>query len=591
MSADHQPVATVSGLSVPAGAAGVLPADGRWAARIGDAPWYRRITIGLLVVAVLSPVLLLVYQSFLDNPFFYANARLSLSAYVYVFTDRSFYEALWTTLIISFATTAIAVPLGAILAFLITRTDLRGRAVLEIVVLVPMFISSIVLAFGYTVSVGPVGFVSLLFRDWLGFVPWNLYTVTGIVIVGAASNIPYAYLYVSAAMRNLPSDLEEAARTAGASVWRVLWDVTVPLVFPALVFVTSLNLLLGFEMFGLPLILGDPNGITVLTTYILKLATLFGVPVFQLMAVVAIVIVLMTLPMVFIQRHLLRNSRRYAALGGRGTGSTPLRLGRTTQIIALGFIFLWIFFSVVLPVSGIALRSFVNAWGVGVNMFEHLTVNHFVTLFRVPSLERGVIFTVLLATVGGALAVFLYMLIALAGHRNTGPSSAVLDYMILLPRALPGLVVGLAFYWLFLFVPVLQPLRPTLAAIFIAYAVVGLSYGLRLLQGVLMQISPELEESARTTGASIGRSWRDIVIPIARPGLVGAWILIMMLFIRDYATGVYLLTAGTEVIGSLIVSMLTTGAMDTIAALAFISILMTAAALGLALRLGVKIDA
>ncbi|MBP0575346.1 ABC transporter permease subunit, partial [Mycobacterium tuberculosis] len=82
------------------------------------------------------------------------------------------------------------------------------------------------------------------------------------------------YLYVSAAMRNLPSDLEEAARSTGASIWRVCWDVTVPLVLPALIFATTLNLLIGFETFGIPYVLGDPSGIIVLTTYVYKLTTL-----------------------------------------------------------------------------------------------------------------------------------------------------------------------------------------------------------------------------------------------------------------------------------------------------------------------------
>ena len=113
--------------------------------------------------------------------------------------------------------------------------------------------------------------------------------------------------------------------------------------------------------------------------------------------------------------------------------------------------------------------------------------------------------------------------------------------------------------------------------------VVGLSYGLRLLQGTLIQVAPELEESARTTGATIGRTWRDVVIPIVRPGLAGAWALIMIIFLREYATGVYLMGAGTEVIGSLMVSLLQTGAMNTIAALALISIVLTGAGLALAL--------
>jgi iron(III) transport system permease protein len=256
--------------------------------------------------------------------------------------------------------------------------------------------------------------------------------------------------------------------------------------------------------------------------------------------------------------------------------------------VALAIIGLWIFISVVLPIGGIVLRTFVSAWGVDVNLFQHLTLANFAAIAEIPSLQRTVVNTVILASVGGAAAVAIYLLIALAGHRNTGPSNTVLDYMVLLPRALPGLVVGLAFFWLFLFVPFLRPLRPTLIALFIAYLVVGLSYGLRLLQGVLIQVAPELEESARTTGATIGRTWRDVVMPIVRPGLIGAWVLIMIIFIRDEATGVYLIGSGTEVIGPEMVTLLQTGAMDTIAALSFISIILTGAGLALALRLGAR---
>lgn len=554
-----------------------------------DAGLYRIIVIGLLAIAVMAPVGLIIYQSFLDGPFFSPRATLSFSAYSYVLTDPMFWKALWTTTVFAVGMVAIAVPLGGLLAFLLTRTDIRFKRTLEILVLVPMFISSIVLAFGYTVSVGPSGFVSMWMRSVFGFVPWNLYSLPGIILIAGLSHVPHVYLYVSAAMRNLPSDLEEAARTSGASIWQVSRDVTLPMVLPALIFAAALNLLLGFETFGIPLVLGDPNGILVLTTYIYKLTTLFGVPTYQLMAVVAVVLILITLPLVFFQRRLLRNSRRYAALGGKGARTTRLKLGTKGQTIALSIIGLWLFVSVVLPIGGITVRAFVSAWGQGISLWDHMTLANFDRMLSVPSLSRGIVNTLLLSVVGGAAAVFLYLLIGLAGHRNTGHSNTVLDYIVLLPRALPGLVVGLAFFWVFLFVPFLTPLRPTLIALFVAYMIVGLSYGLRLLQGTLIQVAPELEESARTTGATIGRTWRDVVIPIVRPGLAGAWALIMIIFLREYATGVYLMGAGTEVIGSLMVTLLQTGAMDTIAALAFISIIMTAAGLTLALRLGAKI--
>ena len=561
-----------------------------WVRVKSDAIIYRWIVILILAIAVLAPVGLIVYQSFLDDAFFKNNVAFSLDAYLFVLTDPDFYRALGTTIIIAVGMVIISVPLGGILAFLLTRTDLKYRKTLEILCLVPMFISSIVLAFGYTVALGPSGFVSTLTQNILGFIPWNINSITGIVVVAALSHVPYVYLYVASAMRNLPSDLEEAARTTGASIWRVSRDVTLPMVLPSLMFAAALNLLLGFEQFGIPLVLGDPQSILVLTTYIYKLTTLFGAPTYQLMAVVAMFLILLTLPLIFVQRQILKNSRRYAALGGKGSRSSPLKLGTKGQVIALSIIALWLLVSVILPVGGIVLRAFVNAWGQNVNILDHLTLANFARLWEVRNLSTGVINTVILGVFGAIVAVGIYLLIGLAGHRNRGASGTLLDYIVLLPRALPGLIIGLAVFWIFLFVPFLTPLRPTLFSLLIAYIVVGLAYGLRLLQATLLQVSPELEEAARTTGATIGRTWRDIVVPLVRPGLTGAWALIMVLFLRDYATGVYLMGADTGVIGSLIVTQFETGAMDTIAALAFVSILLTGAALVLALKLGAKIN-
>lgn len=560
------------------------------AAAPADAAPFRIGVIALLTAAVMAPVGLIVYQSLLDGVFFDASASFGLDAFDYVVSDPDFWAALWTTTVFSFGLVAVATPLGAALAFLFTRTDLPGRRWLEPLVLVPMFISSIVLAFGYTVAVGPSGFVSLWVKGLIGHVPWSIYGLPGLIVIGGLSHVPYVYLYLSSAMRALPSDLEEAARTTGAPVWRVALDVTLPLVLPALVFSMALNLLLGFESFGLPLVLGDPSGLTVLTTYIYKLTTLLGTPSYHLMAAVCVVLLAITLPLVWLQRRLLARARRFATVGGKGARATPLPLGRVGKAVALSAIVAWLLVSVGLPVGGIALRAFVRSWGEGVDLWAQLTPANFVQLASVQALARGIVNTALIATLGGAVAVLAYLLVALANHRwNSRVGGTVLDYLVLLPRALPGLVIGLAFFWVFLFVPFLTPLRPTLFSLLIAYIVVGLSYGLRLIQATLLQVAPELEESARTTGATIGQTWRGVVVPIIRPGLVGAWVLIMVIFLREYATGVYLMGAGTEVIGSLIVSLLASGAIDLIAALSFISVVLTAVGLAAALRLGAKI--
>lgn len=146
--------------------------------------FYRFIIIAVTALAVLAPLSLVFYQSLLTAPFFAADARLSFSAYRFVFADEDFAVAFGTTLLLGAGMTLIAVPLGAALAFLMVRTDLPGRHWLEPLILVPIFVSAVVLAFGYVVALGPVGILTTSFKEWTGVVPWNLYSFPFLVMIG-----------------------------------------------------------------------------------------------------------------------------------------------------------------------------------------------------------------------------------------------------------------------------------------------------------------------------------------------------------------------------------------------------------------------
>lgn len=546
--------------------------------------------LAAVAVVVLAPLGLVIYQSLLDAPFFSPAARTGWAAYRFVFADTDFHKAFATSAVISFGLVAIAMPLGAILAFLVVRTDLPGRHWMEPLLLVPIFLSPVVLAFGYVVAIGPVGFFSLWVKALVGTVPWNLYSITGLVLIAGLTHVPHVYLYTASALKSLNPEMEEAARTTGAGVWRVALTVSLPLVAPALVLSGVLVFFLGFELFGLPLVLGDPAGILVLTTYLHKLTNLLGTPSYHLMAVVAVAIIAVTLPLVYLQRHLLQYAGRYVTVGGKGLSPRPLPLGRF-RWLALAVVILWFTVTVFVPLSGVVLRSVVSAWGEGVRLTEVLTLHHFGELLQYPNLVRGVINTLVLATLGGALAVAVYAAIALALHRWHDRGAMLLDYLVMTPRALPGLIAGLAFLWIFLFFKPLAPLRSTLFSLWLAYTVVWMAYGLRLISAALYQVGPELEEAARTAGASQGRVYRDVTLPLVRFGLLGSWLLIFMIFCREYSTGVYLLGPNTEVIGSLIVSLWGTGGLDLIAALSVINVVLIGAGLAVALRLGVRLYA
>ena len=133
--------------------------------------------------------------------------------------------------------------------------------------------------------------------------------------------------------------------------------------------------------------------------------------------------------------------------------------------------------------------------------------------------------------------------------------------------------------------------RQTMFSVWLAYTIVWLAYGMRLVQGTLLQIGPELEEAARTTGATDLKVKRDVTLPLVRNGMLAAWLLIFLIFVREYSTGVYLLGPGTEVIGSLLVSLWGTGAVDLVSALSVVNVALIALGLAVALRLGIRLHA
>ncbi len=549
---------------------------------------FRFVVIALTALAVLAPLSLVFYQSFLDEPFFNPAAKLGLDAYQFVLTEDDFWTAFFTTVTIAAGMTAIAVPLGAALAFLMVRTDVPGRAIIEPLILVPIFVSAVVIAFGYVVALGPVGIFSTMAKAVFGTVPWNLYSMTSLILIAGLTHVPHVYLYSAAALRGLGTDLEEAARVAGANPLQVAINVSLPMVLPAILFAGVLVFFLGFELFGLPLVLGDPQGVLVLSTYLYKLTNILGTPSYQLMAVVVVAIVAVTAPLVYLQRLLLRQSQRYVSVRGKGLRVMPLRLG-VWRWPALGLIVLWFVFTVVVPLVGITVRSFVVTWGEGVNLLDVLTLDHYREIFDYPNVVRSIVNTLGIGVIGGAAAVACYTAIALAVHRWQSGWTRLVDYLVMMPRAMPGLVAGLAMLWVFLFFKPLSPLRETMISIWFAYTIVWFAYGMRLVSGTLLQVGPELEEAARTVGASDMQVKWDVTVPLIRTGMIASWLLIFLIFVREYSTGIYLLGPGTEVIGSLLVSLWGTGAVDLVSALSVVNVLMIGAGLAVAIRLGVRL--
>jgi iron(III) transport system permease protein len=549
---------------------------------------YRFAIIAVTALAALAPLSLVLYQSFLTAPLPAPGAQLGLEAYRSVFSDEDFAVAFGTTLLLGSCMTLIAVPLGSVLAFLTVRTDLPGRKWLEPLILIPVFVSTLVLAFGYVFALGPVGFLTTWFKEWTGFVLWNLYSFPFLVVIAGLIHVAHVYLYAAAALRGLDSELEEVARATGARPWKVALDVSLPMAMPAIFCAGVLVFFLGFELFGLPLVLGDPQGVLVLTTYLYKLPNKMDVPPYQLMAVVAAIMVAIALPLVVMQRILLGEAQRYVSRRGKALPPAPFKLGRWRWPLFLA-IALWLAVTVLVPLAGLALRSFVATWEEGVALSEALTLDHYRQLLEYPDVVRSMVNTLGIGFVGGAAAVAFYAAIAIAIHRWPSGWARAVDLLVMAPRAMPGLVAGLAILLVFLFFKPLAPLRQTLISVWLAYTVVWLAYGMRLVSGALLRVAPELEDVARSVGASSFRANFDVTLPLLRTGMLAIWPLIFLIFVREYSTGFYLLGPGTEVVGSLLVSLWGTGAIDLVSALSVVNVVMIGVGLLVAGGLGVRL--
>jgi iron(III) transport system permease protein len=259
--------------------------------------------------------------------------------------------------------------------------------------------------------------------------------------------------------------------------------------------------------------------------------------------------------------------------------------------LATALVVTWLVLTVALPLAGIVLRSLVTEWGQGASLWANLTLQHFRDLSGSSDLLGSVFNTALVSTLGAAVSVMLYTGVALIQYRWQSRGSAVMDYLVMLPRAMPGLIAGLAFLWLFLFIRPLAPLRGTIISVWAAYTIVWLAYGTRIISGALTQVAPELEEAARTIGAHSMRVLRDVTVPLVRPGIATSWLLIFLTFCREYSTAVYLMTPKSEVIGSLIVSLWNNGALDLVSALCVVNLFMILVGLAAALRFGARLHA
>ena len=494
---------------------------------------------------------------------------VSVANFVALFTDPRFSSAALNTLIAGGFTTVFAMALGFTLAWLVARTDMPGRSWFETGNLVPFFLSPYVGALSWIYLLAPHGgLIPWLTRTYLGFtLEWlDIYSIPGVIWVLTLFYTPYVYLFVIGPLRQMDASFEDAARVHGASFWYTLRHITIPLVLPALLSAALIVFVTSAGLFDVPLALGSPRGIRFMPTEIFSLVQYPSD--FGRAAAFGMVVLTVTIVLTLIQRSFIAN-RRFDTITGKGYRPRQIQLRTGGRIAALTLEALYIGGAVVLPTAVLLMVAFSKLW-TGHFMWRTATTGNFeYVLMKYDLTKTAIGNSLLLALTGATLAVALSVLQSYYLTRGNPKRRALVDALLSLPLGIPGIILGLGF----LIMAIRTPLYSTLTIILIAYIARFFPFATRTVTAMFLAINPELEQSARSSGASWFQTMRLIVLPLLRPALLAAWLMLFVIFIRELGATILLYAQGTETI-SVAMVILSERSSGYVAALAVIQLVL-----------------
>ncbi|MBF8264666.1 MAG: iron ABC transporter permease [Dehalococcoidia bacterium] len=495
---------------------------------------------------VLYPLFMLMYGSFKGGPPGTPGA-FTIDGYVRAYSSSETYNALWVTVWLSIVRVILAGAIALFLAWVVARTDTPIRKVLEFLVWLQIFLPLLPRVVAWTLLAGPqIGFLNKAAQALLHIEKpiFDIYSYGGIIWVSIFPLSTIIFMLITPAFKGMDAALEESSRMAGANNFTTFRHVTVPLLSPAILGAMLLGFILAMESFEPELFLGYNNGIFVYTTRVWWLLGITPADFPQAMAL-STVFLLIVSALVYLQWRLLRN-RNFVTVTGRGFAIRPIRLGKW-KYVTLGLVLIYFITGTLLPLLTLILGSFMKLWGIWV--VDPFTLKHWERTLDDPRFFQSLKNTLILGVGTATAGMLLFSLISYVVTRSKFVGRRMLDLVSWLPYGVPGLVLAIGFLWAFVGgLPIFVFLRGTLWLMMLAFVVRGMPTGVRVMNGAMIQVGTELEESSRVLGASWVYTFRRIIAPLLTPSFISAWILLFLLSVRDLVTVVFLYSSKSRVL-------------------------------------------
>jgi iron(III) transport system permease protein len=524
----------------------------------------------LLLGLVGSPILMLVAISLNGGD----PGDLPPQTYGFVsYTEIGQYaEWIKNSLVLATLCCLIATGLGAMLAWLMARTDLPGKGWLQLLIILPYPMGPMVAAVAWSALGAPRG--GLLNRTASSLVGSdvtivNTYSVAGIIIVQALVQTPICFMLIQSALSGMDASLEESSAVLGAGKLTTALKVTFPLMLPAVVGAALFTFVSALGAFAIPSVLGQGLDFKVATQAVYQLFGSFT-PNYPRAAAVGVILIVVSSVLVAAANAVLRR-RTYAVIGGKSRAPRPVQLGRwraPAQLLVFGYIAV----GVLLPLAVLAVASVQATTRLSLDALTFTWSNYRYILLDYPLTRQSVVNSIVLGIATGLVGVALATLIAMTVERNRrrGRGGKFMELVTMAPQAVPRLIFSLALLVVILVLPL--HIYGSLVGILAAFIVVFLPLAYRGVAGVVTQVDASLEEAAHVLGASQARAVRDITLPLIRPGLISSGVLLFMLSLTEVGAALMLSGPRSSVLGPTLFNFYDSGGLPRVATLALVQV-------------------
>jgi len=510
------------------------------------------VSVALVAYFALVPLIFLLWQSFFTPQTANKAAEFTLQNYAKAYSNLETARLFVNSLQFATGVAIFSFSIGTLLAWMNERTNTPFKALFFSLSIIPLVIPGILFVVAWIFLGSPkIGIINLVLQSWFGtkHVFVNVYSIWGMIWVEGLHYSPMAFLLMTAAFRSMDPAMEESAMMSGANIFQVAWRITLKLSWPA-IFATILILFVrSIESFEVPALLGLPVGIEVFTSSIYRAIHQYPSQI-GLASSYAVTLLLITSVGVYFQSRLSSQGSKYSTMTGKGFRPRTIDLGRWRYLAAAVF-FGYFLLIVVLPFLVLLWSSFQRFYSVpSMAALKNLTLDPYRFIFTYPSIAQSVWNSLMLALGSATIIMLVTSVICWIVVKTKIPGRWLLDNLASLPMVFPGLVLGLSIMIFYLYFDV--GIYGTIWIMFAAYITRFLPYGLRYNTTSMLQIHKELEESAQMSGASWTTSFRRIILPLLKPGLMAGWIYIVIVSVRELAASILLYSPGTEVVSIVI---------------------------------------